>query len=316
MKYNSGYRRMFQAHRLTLGLFFPLESYRGDIPDMQYQESLAREVEKFGFAAVWFRDVPLRDPSFGDTGQVFDPWVYLSWIAAHTFDIALATGSIVMPLRHPLHTAKAAASIEQLSNGRLVLGVASGDRPVEFPAFAIPAGDRAALFRQQIEVLEKALYQPFPQFKNSFGMLSGHADTLPKLARRLPLLTTGYSQQNIEWIAQHSDGWLSYPRPIAQQQRLIEQWRTTLQASTRSQPFKPFAQSLYIDLLTDPSAPLSPIHLGFRGGRSALLGFLEQLQQIGVNHVALNLKYGSRPASEVIQELAEEILPYFPSHRA
>jgi luciferase-type oxidoreductase len=101
---------------------------------------LARRAEELGFAALWFRDVPLRDPNFGDIGQVYDPWVYLGWIAAQTRTIALATGSIVLPLRHPLHTAKAAASIDQLTRGRFVLGVASGDRPIEFPAFGLASG--------------------------------------------------------------------------------------------------------------------------------------------------------------------------------
>ena len=103
------------------------------------------------------RDVPLRDPSFGDIGQVYDPWVYLGWIAAHTQTIALATGSIVLPLRHPLHTAKAAASVDQLSRGRLVLGVASGDRPVEFPAFGVDFERRDVLFRENFEFIRKVL---------------------------------------------------------------------------------------------------------------------------------------------------------------
>jgi luciferase-type oxidoreductase len=96
------------------------------------------------------RDVPLRDPSFGDIGQVYDPWVYLGWIAAQTRTIALATGSIILPLRHPLYTAKASASIDQLSGGRFVLGVASGDRPVEFPAFGVDIDKRAALFAKTL----------------------------------------------------------------------------------------------------------------------------------------------------------------------
>ena len=66
------------------------------------------------------------------SGRYWIPWVYLGWIAAHTRSIVLATGSIVPPLRHPLHTAKAAASVDQLSGGRLVLGVASGTGPWNF----------------------------------------------------------------------------------------------------------------------------------------------------------------------------------------
>src|SRR5689334_4259932 len=125
---NHGFARMFLPGRLTLGVMFPIEAFAGDTPSMRGQIALAQRAEAAGFAALWFRDVPLRVPSFGDTGQVFDPWVWLSYIGASTSNIALATGSIVLPLRHPLHVAKAAASIDQLTDGRLVLGVASGDR--------------------------------------------------------------------------------------------------------------------------------------------------------------------------------------------
>ncbi|WP_255488001.1 MULTISPECIES: LLM class flavin-dependent oxidoreductase [Brucella] len=104
---------------------------------MRDQPRLARRAEELGFTGLWTRDVPMRDPNFGDLGQVYDPWVWLGWIAAHTSTIALATGSIILPLRHPLHTAKASASVDQLTGGRFVLGVASGDRPVEFPAFGV-----------------------------------------------------------------------------------------------------------------------------------------------------------------------------------
>jgi alkanesulfonate monooxygenase SsuD/methylene tetrahydromethanopterin reductase-like flavin-dependent oxidoreductase (luciferase family) len=56
---------------------------------------------------VWVRDVPLLDPSFGDAGQVFDPFTYLAYLAARTRKVALATGSAVISLRHPIDLAKA-----------------------------------------------------------------------------------------------------------------------------------------------------------------------------------------------------------------
>ncbi|MDB5764436.1 MAG: 5,10-methylene tetrahydromethanopterin reductase [Herminiimonas sp.] len=69
----NGYQCMFAPDRLTLGVFFPIEAFQHDQPSMLRQEHLARRAEELGFAALWFRDVPLRDPSFGDIGQVFDP---------------------------------------------------------------------------------------------------------------------------------------------------------------------------------------------------------------------------------------------------
>ena len=155
---------------------------------MRDQERLARRAEELGFAALWVRDVPLRDPTFGDIGQIYDPWVYLGWIAAQTRDIALATGSIVLPLRHPLHTAKAAASVDQLTQGRLVLGVASGDRPVEFPSFGVDFERRGSLFRENFRVIREVLADEFPVVRSSYGALSGTADLVPKPTGPLPML--------------------------------------------------------------------------------------------------------------------------------
>ena len=75
--------------------------------------------------------------------------------------------------------------------------------------------------------------------------------------------------------------------------------------------FKPFVQSFYIDLSEDPDEAPTPIHLGFRAGTKTLTTYLEQLQLIGVNHVALNLKVSKRPAEEVIAEIGENVLPDF-----
>jgi luciferase-type oxidoreductase len=303
-----GFRRMFRPHQLRVGVFFPIEAFQRDEPTMRDQEGLAQRAQALGFAALWFRDVPLRDPSFGDIGQIFDPWVYLGWIGAQTRSIALATGSIVLPLRHPLHVAKAAASVDRLSGGRLVLGVASGDRPVEFPAFGVDIERRAALFREDFEVIHRVLESEFPVLKSSTGVLTGAADLVPKPIGRLPMLVTGNSGQPLPWIAEHSDGWITYPRGIERQAEVVARWQSHVLEAAPGR-FKPFTQSLYVDLADDPHLPPKPIHLGFKAGRHFLLRFFEALRGIGVNHVILNLKYGARPAGEVLEEIGAEVLP-------
>ncbi|HZZ91841.1 MAG TPA: LLM class oxidoreductase [Usitatibacter sp.] len=302
------FRRMFVPGRLTLGVFFPIEAFKGDQPAMREQEKLAQRAEQLGFAALWVRDVPLRDPTFGDTGQVYDPWVWLGWIAAHTSRIALATGSIVLPLRHPLHTAKAAASVDRLTGARLVLGVASGDRPVEFPAFGVDFERRAEHFRENLLMLRAVLESEFPVLRSSYGVLGGQADLVPKPIGRIPMLVTGHAGQSLEWIARHSDGWITYPRSLVRQVDVVRHWRASV-ARAGDAEYKPFVQSFYVDLAADPRAPAAPIHLGLRGGRDVVRGFLEALQEIGVSHVILNLKYGSRESAEVLEELGTEVMP-------
>jgi luciferase-type oxidoreductase len=303
-----GFQRMFAPGRLTLGLFFPIEAFQRDEPTMHDQERLAARAEDLGYAALWTRDVPLRDPSFGDIGQVYDPWVWLGWIAARTNTIALATGSVVLPLRHPLHTAKAAASVDRLSGGRLVLGVASGDRPVEFPAFGVEAERRGVLFRENLAVIRKVLTEEFPSIRSSYGVLAGTADLVPKTVGWLPILVTGSSRQSLDWIAANADGWITYPRPLERQVEITARWHAIATAVTPG-VFKPFAQSLYVDLTEDPDHPPQPIHLGFRGGRNVLYGFLDALRRADVHHVILNLKYGARDAGIVLEEIGREVLP-------
>jgi len=309
---NEGFTRMFAREKLTLGLFFAIDSYEGDMPALVAQGDLAKVAEELGFAALWFRDVPLRDPGFGDVGQIFDTFVYLGYIAAKTKSIALATGSVIFPLRHPLHLAKSVSSVDQLSNGRLVLGVSTGDRPVEYPAFGVSFENRGELFREHLEFFKKSLYEYFPEIELPSGKLS-NIDLVPKpFSPRVPLLITGHSQQSIEWISQNGDGWLNYPRTPELQERLLTQWREKVLTLT-SVGFKPFSQSLYIDLQEDQNSSPIPMHLGYRLGRKSLIDLLDRLKSAGVNHVAINLKYGRRPAKEVMLEIGEEVVPYFPA---
>jgi len=298
-----------QKNKLTLGLVFPLESYGGSIPKMENQEALAQRVEELGFKALWFRDIPFHDPSFGDAGQMYDPWVYMTHIMHHTKSIVLATGSIVLPLRHPVHTAKSLFSIQKLSKGRVVMGVASGDRPIEYPAFNQNLENRAELFRQNFQYL-KALHTDFPKFSSkNYGVVQGSIDVVPKAEVQTPILVTGHSGQNLEWIAEHADGWLYYPRNFNFLQYNMEDWHQALEI--KKQEWKPFMQSLYLDLKKDKSAAMEHLKLGFSSGSDYVVEHLKKLESYGVSHVILNLKLGKRPTAEVIEELAESVVPHF-----
>jgi luciferase-type oxidoreductase len=142
------------------------------------------------------------------------------------------------------------------------------------------------------------------------------ADLLPKpVGNSIPLLVTGHSRQSPGWIAEHADGWLYYPRHPQMQERIVQDWRT-LTAQYAPGIFKPYAQSLYVDLAENPREPAMPIHLGYRLGREPLIDLLLMLKAIGVNHIAFNFKYGSRPADEVLEEIGQEVLPYVGDRQA
>jgi len=304
-----GYSRTFQENKLTLGLIHPLETYQGDIPnmDIEHQMNLAKLAEESGFAALFVRDIPLREPAFGDVGQIYDPWIFLSYLAAHTETIALGTASVITSFRHPLHLAKSAASLDKLSKERLLFGLATGDREIEFDVFGVDHGKRATLYQEAFHVMKKTWATTFPYIQTNRITLTGKTDILPKpTLGDIPTLVTGFSGQSLEWIATHSDGWMSYPRNPILQQKFIDDYRAL------AKTFKPFAQSLHVDLSENPHEEPTYMHLGFRSGHKFLIEYVNQLREIGVNHVIISNKEAKRPADEIIQELAEEVVPHFP----
>jgi len=307
---NRGYNTLFHPGRLSLGLVVPIEQYASSpIPTMTRHVERVQLAEELGFSAIWLRDVPFNVPSFGDAGQPYDPFVYLGLLAGQTQQIALGVASIILPLRHPAHVAKAAATADVLSGGRLILGVASGDRPEEYPALNLPFVERGARFRESFDYIRQ-MGETAPAFENAYGSPGGGMDMLPKpLSGKVPLLITGGSQQSVEWIAQNGDGWMLYPRNSFAQAQIIHDWRTRISAAGR--PDQPVMQPLYIDLIDDPDAQPQPIHLGFRSGTRSLLAYLKSLEEIGVNHVGLNLRFNQADIETTMKRLADEILPEF-----
>lgn len=307
---NRGYNTTFSPNRLSLGLVVPLEAYpHSAVPSMGAHIERAQLAESLGFSALWLRDVPFNVPSFGDAGHIYDPFVYLGALAATTQDIALGVASVILPLRHPAHVAKAAATADHLSGGRLLLGIASGDRPEEYPALNMDYQSRGERFRDSVTYI-RSMAEDYPRVKTAQGTLSGDADMLPKpFGARLPLFITGGSQQSTNWVAQNGDGWMTYPRDPISQGRVVADYRQRV--AEAGEQDKPVMQSLYIDLLDDADAAPKPIHLGFSSGTNYLRDYLLKVQSLGVNHVALNLRFNRAPAEETMARIADEIFPDF-----
>lgn len=311
---HAGYSRVFQPGHLTFGFITPLESYPHTVgPTLADHAKMARKVDEAGFSAIWLRDVPFYDPNFGDVGQVLDPLVYAGYLAAITRNIAIGTAGIVLPLRDPLIVAKQAATVDQLLGGRLLLGLATGDRPIEYPAFGLDFDNRAERFRDALAMIRAVTERSWPVHASRFyGSLNGTIDLVPKPAgARLPTLVIGHAGQTTEWTTQNTDGILSYiadPRRIP---GIIDQWRNASPQDT----FKPYGYGTMFDLDRNPDMPVQPGRV-LRAGRNALRELWLRQQEQGVSHVALHFKPQRRPATEVIDELGEHLLPFFPSHTA
>ncbi|MFB6179997.1 MAG: TIGR03571 family LLM class oxidoreductase [Halorientalis sp.] len=297
---NAGFERIFGPDALTFGTGFPLTGARESRPHVETELDLAAHAERLGFDALWARDVPLYWPRFGDAGQTFDPWSWLSQVAAHTTDIALGTASIVLALRHPLHVAKSAATLDRLSDGRLVMGVATGDRDPEFPAFDVDRENRGELFRESVSLLRTVWREEFPETEGSWGRLDGELDLVPKpTAETVPLLPTGRARQSMAWLGEYGDGWLFYHLPLDTLESFLADWREVAGE-------KPYAMAVRTELADDPTAEPEHVHQGYRAGSEWFVEYFRDLDAMGVDHVLVSTA-GDDPERELTR-FAEQVI--------
>jgi luciferase-type oxidoreductase len=279
---NAGFERLFGGS-MTFGTGFPLTDSRRSRPPVGREMELAAHAETVGFDALWARDVPFRWPRFRDRGQSYDTFPWLSHVAAHTEEVALGTASVVLPLRHPAHVAKAAASVDRLSDGRLVLGVATGDRDPEYDAFGVDPAERGARFRESVRTLRALWRGGFPEREGWWGELDGELELVPEpTTDSLPLLPTGHSRQRLEWLGAYGDGWLFYHLPEDTLASYLEDWR-------RVAGEKPFVMAVRATLADDPTADPEHVHQGFRAGREWFVDYLARLETVGVDHVLVGV---------------------------
>jgi len=205
------FHRVFGETQLTVGLLTPVEAYPDTpFPSLTDHGSLVQRAEEAGFASIWLRDVPFYDPNFGDAAQVVDPFVYAGYLAAITRQITLGSAGIVLPLRDPISVAKQSASTDLLTAGRFILGVSTGDRAAEYPAFGIDFAERAERFQESVEMIKRLQQEHFPsQASRHYGTLSGTLDLHPKpRCGSLPMVAVGRARQSIAWLAKNMDAWI------------------------------------------------------------------------------------------------------------
>jgi probable F420-dependent oxidoreductase len=234
------------AARIWIRLFgFPLEDYAG----------LATRCDELGFQGIWIPDhlitplefaseYPYRDtgkPRFDTETPFADPLVMLGHLAAVTTRVQLGVGVYVLPLRHPVAAAKAIATVQALSGGRLLLGTGAGWLREEFETVDEPFDRRGARAEEMLDVMRR-LWTGEPTAYEGTWYRFGSVQMTPAVPAPA-IVIGGSSAAAIRRAARIGDGWYAPPTTFDELVPLREAIEVARRAAgTADRPFRIFAR--------------------------------------------------------------------------
>jgi probable F420-dependent oxidoreductase len=182
----------------------------------------ARTAEAAGYASLWtyerllFPQTPAESyaelpnvPWPAHSRQAADPMAVLTAAAVATEQVRLGIAVLVAALHTPVQLAKALATIDQISGGRMIAGMGTGWSTDEFQATGATRADRGRLLDETLDVFD-AVWGPDPVTFRSPRVVIDNASVLPKPATKIPVMLGGGSKA-VQRIAKRADGWLPVP---------------------------------------------------------------------------------------------------------
>src|SRR3954462_10030836 len=188
-------------------------------------DAVAAAAERSGFATLWagehvvMVDRPASRYPYSDDGQIavpaeadwIDPMIGLSFAAAATSTIRIATGGLLLPEHKPVLGGKQAATLDTLSGGRLTLGIGIGWSREEFDALGVPFERRGARTKEYVDAIRTLWRDDVASFGGEFVNFDAvRVNPKPVHNRRIPIVLGGNSDAALRRVAAWGDGWSGF----------------------------------------------------------------------------------------------------------
>ena len=194
----------------------------GKTPNKNSIIEMAKTAEELGFNSVWVWDHLLLGSR--KVFPVLDSLSTLTYLSGVTSRVKLGTSVLIMALRNPLVLAKILSTLQIFSEGRLILGAASGWYEREFRAAGSNFSSRGKNFAEEFQLVRRLLNDSDVNYKGDSIELE-HATLLPKSSVPIPMFMGGYSNRVLRRVGKLADGWISYyytPQDYANSWRVVE----------------------------------------------------------------------------------------------
>ncbi len=196
--------------------------------DPEHLAASVRAAEAAGFDSVWAGEhVVLPDPQvppspMAPRDRALDPLVALTWAAAASPRLRLATGIVILPQRNPVVLAKQLASLDVVSGGRLTFGVGTGYLEPEFRAIGANFAERGAVTDEYLDAIGHLWYDERPEHHGRYADFAG-VDAHPRPVQRpVPLVVGGHSPAAFRRAVRRAQGWFGFALDVEATARCLD----------------------------------------------------------------------------------------------
>lgn len=297
----------------------------GPLATTESMVAIAQHAESLGFADLWTSDhvvLPIEsessypyvraanvrlDPHY----PVIDPMIALAGLATCTSRIGLGVSVYLAALRNPIVAAKLVASLDQLSGGRVRLGVGAGWIREEYETFGIDFSDRGKVLDEHLACMRELWTEAEPRYHGRYYQVENIGFEPKPVQARLPLWIGGNSGPARARAAKLGDGWHVIDVPLDELERGVQDLRRRIHEAGRNQDDVTVSVRSQVSVTrTSPSdeerfAPLV-------GTREEIIRDLRRMQEMGVGHVALWPAGQGHSTESYLAELdlfAKELIP-------
>jgi probable F420-dependent oxidoreductase len=177
----------------------------------------AKKAEEVGFDAIFVNDHVIvgDDTRSAPWTNVYDPFVSMSFIAAHTSRIGVGVSVLIMPYRNPIATAKAMATLDRMSGGRLITGIGVGWNEAEFTALGVPFHERGARSNEYLRLWQACWAPGKVSFEGKFVSFADmHVSPKPLQQPHPPIWIGAHGEKRMMPIAaRYADVWHTFGPP-------------------------------------------------------------------------------------------------------
>jgi probable F420-dependent oxidoreductase len=278
--------------RFSLGLNLPYTEGQMDGRTPRWTDIVAMAVaaEEAGFDAVWVSDhVGFGDPD-GAWSGAWESWTLLSALAAATDRIRLGTYVLAVPFRNPALLAKMAETLDEVSDGRLILGLGAGWNESEFSSYGFPFDDRFDRFEDSLRIIASLLRTGRSTHAGS-TVSTRSARLAPRGPRPggLPIMVGAAGPRMLRLTAELADHWNGGLRLADEAATLIAALDEACKLTGRD----PTTLTRSVEVLVRPgSRPVqaAPEERELRGSLDELAAALEAYRQLGIDHLQVQLR--------------------------